>query len=170
MAYLGYIWIAIGLLLLIFGRRIYWLSVGAIGFALGFYIAPRFLGVEPAWLILVIALVAGIVCALLVYYLQRLAIGFVGFLAGGYLIVAILDAVRVQTGNYYWIAILIGGIIGAIFMTVLFDWTLIIISSLIGGWMIAQNLPVALEQPLPFVIFILLSIVGIVIQAGMKRK
>ncbi len=170
MAYLGYIWIVIGLLLLIFGRRIYWLSVGAIGFALGFYIAPRFLGAQPAWMILAIALVAGIVCAVLVYYLQRLAIGFVGFLAGAYLIVAILDAVRVQTGNYYWVAILIGGIIGAIFITILFDWTLIIISSLIGGWMIAQNLPVALEAPLPFVIFILLSIVGVVIQAGMKRK
>jgi len=170
MAYLSYIWIVIGLLLLIFGRRIYWLSVGAIGFALGFYLAPRFLGTEPAWLTLVVALFAGIVCALLVFFLQRLAIGFVGFLAGGYLIVAILDAVKVNAGNYYWIAIIIGGIIGAIFITVLFDWTLIIISSLIGAWMIAQNLPVPLEQPIPFVIFVLLSLVGVVIQAGMREK
>jgi hypothetical protein len=170
MAYLNYIWIVIGLLLLLLGRKIYWLSVGIIGFALGFFFAPRVLGSESAWLTLIIAIFAGILCALLARYLQTIAVGLVGFIAGGYLIVAILDAVRVQTGNYYWIAILIGGIIGAIFMTVLFDWTLIIITSLIGAWMISQNIPIPLEPPIPFVVFLVLGLVGVVIQAGMRKK
>lgn len=170
MAYLSYIWIVIGLLLLLVGRKIYWLSVGIIGFALGFFFAPRLLGTESAWLTLVIAIFAGILCALLARYLQKIAVGLVGFIAGGYLLVAILDAVRIETGNYYWIAILIGGILGAIFITVLFDWTLIVITSLIGAWMISQNLPISLEPPIPFVVFLLLGLVGIVIQAGTRRK
>ncbi len=61
----------VGAALLILGRKLFWVFVGAIGFVLGMDIASRFLQGRPDWLILIVALGAGVLGALLALFLQR---------------------------------------------------------------------------------------------------
>jgi ABC-type xylose transport system permease subunit len=57
-----------GILLLIMGRKLYWLSVGAIGFLLGYYIATRFFSIGESWINLLIAIISGFTLAFIIYF------------------------------------------------------------------------------------------------------
>src|SRR5437667_7889135 len=79
----------IGVVILFFGRKLFWLCVAAVGFAAGVELAPH-LAHEPSPLMaLTVALVLGFLGALLALFLQKIAIAVVGFLAGGKLANAI---------------------------------------------------------------------------------
>ena len=67
----------VGLAVLLLGRRLFWLFVGAAGFAVGLHVAPAVLN-GPEWLMVVVALVLGILGAVLAIFFQWLAIGLAG--------------------------------------------------------------------------------------------
>src|SRR5438094_3209652 len=99
--------ILIGAVILFFGRKLFWLCVAAVGFAAGFDVAAYFH--EPSVALqLAIALVLGFVGALLAMFLQKLAIGIAGFLAGGKLAVALVAAFLVQAPDHHWITFIVG--------------------------------------------------------------
>src|SRR5262249_17916531 len=75
--------IVVGVALLLFGRRLYWVFVAGIGFLTGLEFAPEVLPGQPNWVILVAALVAALVGALLAVMAQAFVIGAIGFVAGG---------------------------------------------------------------------------------------
>src|SRR5690606_5717280 len=100
----------LGLVVLLFGRQLFWLWVGVTGFLAGVTLSARFLSGQPNWIILLIGLIAGLVGALLAIVLQRLAIGIAGFVAGGYILVALLNLVGVTPGRLAWLPYVIGGI------------------------------------------------------------
>ena len=107
--------------------------------------------------------------ALFAILFQKLAVAVGGFLAGGYLLIELLKVLEVgTTGNYHWFLFIAGGLVGAICMSFLFGWTLIILSSLIGSIFILQTLH--LGQPLSKLVFICLTLLGMVIQFGLIRK
>jgi len=85
--------IILGGALLVAGRTLFWLFVGAAGFVTGMQLATRFTQSSegPA---IIIGLVIGLIFALLAIFLQRIAITIAGFLAGGY----ILTAMRCRSG------------------------------------------------------------------------
>lgn len=157
----------VGVIVLIFGRKLFWLCVAAVGFAAGVELAPQLLHQPTPLLQLSIALVLGFAGALIALLLQKVAIGIVGFAAGGRLAVGLAATFLVQAYNYYWLTFLIGGIIGAILLIALFDWALIVISSLVGAHLIVRaiTLPVAGES----IVFIGLTIVRIVVQMALFR-
>lgn len=163
------IWLRIlaGIGLLVFGRKLFWLFVGLIGFAAGIHLATRFFPGQPEWMVLAIALVAGVLGALLALFLQWLAIGLAGFLAGAYIVVRVLHVSGLGTSGINWILFLIGGIIGLILMIVLFDWALIILSSLVGAGLITENVHVAHSSGL--LLFIVLVIAGVVVQSRLMK-
>ena len=70
--------------LLVAGRKLFWLFVGAAGFLTGIQLADRFWQ-GPELLAIIIGLVIGIIFALLAIFLQGLVIGAAGFLIGGYI-------------------------------------------------------------------------------------
>ena len=74
--------LVVGLAVLLLGRRLFWLFVGAAGFAVGFTVAPAALPNSPEWLIVLAALVLGILGAVLAILLQWLAVGLGGFAPG----------------------------------------------------------------------------------------
>jgi MFS family permease len=159
-------WIDIfaGAVLLLFGRRLFWLFVGCIGFIAGFEIASRLIQGQPQWLIFLVALGVGLVGAVASIFLQRLVVGIAGFFAGGYFLSAV--AVAVLHNHHQpvpWIAYAMGGILGAILTMTLLDPALILLSSLAGATAIAQNAP--LNQSKQEILFIALLIFGIVVQA-----
>src|SRR5207247_9204667 len=111
----------IGLVILLFVRKLFWLCVAAIGFAAGVELAPHLVQDPSALLSLTIALLLGIIGALLALFLQKIAIAVLGFLAGGKLAGAIAAAFFVHYAQQSTIIFVIGGVIGALLLLVLFD-------------------------------------------------
>ena len=153
--------ILVGIFLLIFGRKLFWLFVAGIGFFAATGFSSQLFRSQPEWFILIFALATGIIGALLAVFLQRITIGLAGFLAGGYL------TLGVELARLAWLPLIIGGIVGAMLVVLLFDWALIVLSSLVGASLISQAIP--LEPLLGVLLFIGSLFVGIVIQAGMIR-
>jgi len=157
----------IGVIILFFGRKLFWLCVAAVGFAAGVEITPHLVHEPSTLLALSVALVLGLIGALLAIFLQKIAIAVVGFLAGGKLALAIAAAFFIQHASYTGITFLIGGIIGAILLLTLFDWALIALSSLIGAHLIQHT--IVLPPAGSTILFIGLATVGIIVQAAALR-
>jgi len=160
--------VVIGVVILFFGRKLFWLCVAAVGFAVGLQIAPMLVNEASSLLALVIALVLGLVGALLALFIQKVAIAVLGFLAGGKLATAIAAAFFVQYAQYSTIIFVIGGIIGAILLLALFGWALIVVSSFIGAYLIESA--IVLPPTGSTLVFIGLAIVGIFVQAASYRR
>ena len=162
--------ILIGVVILFFGRKLFWLCVAAIGFAAGVELAPHLVQDPSALLSLTIAVLLGIIGALLALFLQKIAIAVLGFLAGGKLAGAIAAAFFVHYAQHSTIIFVIGGVIGAILPLVLFDWALIVVSSLIGAHLIVYQSTIALPQSGSIILFIGLAVVGILVQVASLRR
>ncbi|HEY2800112.1 MAG TPA: DUF4203 domain-containing protein [Chthoniobacterales bacterium] len=160
--------ILIGALVLLFGRRLFWLFVAAVGFWIGFELTPQLLHHPPEWLTLVVAIVLGVIGAVLAFVLQKVAIAIAGFIVGGHIATALMAAFVNTHAQYHGIAFVIGGIIGAILLLVLFDWALIFFSSIAGADLITSNLHVPPKGAA--IIFIVLVIFGIFVQAAMFAR
>lgn len=158
----------IGAAILLFGRKLFWLCVAAVGFAAGVEIAPHLVQQPTPMLALTFALVLGFIGALLALFLQKIAIAVVGFLTGGKLATAISATFLVQHSTYVAIIFLIGGIIGALLLLALFDWALIVVSSVIGAYLIQSA--VALPQAGTAILFAALTLVGIIAQTMAMRR
>jgi hypothetical protein len=162
--------VVIGIAILFFGRRLFWLSVAAVGFAVGVEIAPLLVNEESSVLALVIALVLGVLGALLALFLQKVAITVLGFLAGGKLATAVAAAFFVQYAQHSTIIFVIGGIIGAILLLAVFGWALIVVSSFLGAYLIVFQDVIVLPQTGSTIVFIGLAILGIFVQAASFRR
>jgi hypothetical protein len=157
-----------GIAMLVMGRRLFWLFLGVVGFVFGFDFAERTIHGQPDSVILIIALLAGALGGVLAIFLQKLAVLAGGFFAGGYLLIELLKTLGVGTGDHHWILFIIGGVVGAILMSVVFGWALIILSSLIGSLLILQTFHFG--QQVSGLVFLCLAALGIVIQAGLIAK
>jgi len=160
--------VLIGIAILFFGRKLFWLTVAAVGFAVGVEIAPLLVNEPSSLLALLIALVLGILGALLALFLQKVAIAVLGFFAGGKLATAIAAAFFVHYAQYSTIIFVIGGIIGAILLLAVFGWALIVVSSFIGAYLIQSA--IVLPPTGSTLVFIGLAIVGIFVQAASFRR
>lgn len=158
----------VGAIVLLFGKKLFWLCVAAVGFAAGVELAPYFLHEPTPVLQLSIALVLGFAGALLALFLQKLAVGIVGFAAGGRLAVGLAASFTFERANSYWIVFIIGGVIGAILLLSLFSWALILLSSLLGAHLIVSA--ITLPQTGSTILLVGLTIVGVLVQAAMLRR
>ena len=160
----------IGIIILLFGRKLFWLCVAAVGFAAGVEIAPHLVHEPSPLLALTVALFLGLIGALLALFLQKIAIAVLGFLAGGKLAGAIAAAFLVQYAQYSTLIFLGGGVVGTILLLVLFDWALIVLSSLIGAHLIVFQGAITLPPSGSTIVFIGLTIIGILVQAASLRR
>lgn len=160
--------VLLGAAILFFGRQLFWLFVAAVGFAAGLEITPHLMQNPPTWLALAVALLLGLVGAVLALILQKIAVAVVGFVAGGRLTMAIAAGFSAEYAQHYVLPFIIGGIIGAIFLLVLFDWALIVFSSVEGAHLIGS----AIQLPATgaTVLFVVLIVLGIIVQASMMRR
>ena len=159
--------VILGGALLLVGRKLFWLFVGAIGFVIGIQVATRFF--HGSELITIFAgLVLGIIFAILAIFLESIAIAIAGFLGGGYILLSITALFGLDKGAVTWIAFIIGGIIGLVLISFLFDWALIIISSLAGASMVVSGINFGMATG--GLIFLILLIAGVLIQASELRR
>lgn len=157
-----------GAVLLFFGRKLYWLLVGVLGFLAGMTIAEKFLHGQSQMVFLIVACLGGILGTVLAIFLQKVAIAVAGFLAGGYFVNVLMASMALHFGQLDWAVVLIGAIIGAIFGIVLFDWALILFSSITGALLIVQS--VHLTSLMQAAAFIVLLIIGISVQSRFKSE
>src|SRR6202043_669417 len=94
-------------------------------------------------------------------------IAIAGFLAGGKLALALVTAFLVHGANYPGGTFIIGGVIGAILLLALFDWTLIVLSAVVGAYLICHT--IVLPQTGATILFVALAAIGIVVQATTFR-
>ena len=164
---LSVISLILGGALLIAGRKLFWLFVGAAGFVAGMQLTTQFWQ-GPELLAIIIGLVVGVVFALLAIFLQSVAIGAAGFLAGGYILTVLAGMIGLNQGAFSWIVYIIGGIIGVLLVVFLFDWAIITLSSLAGASLITQA--VVLPAGIAGVAFLALVIIGVVIQGSILQR
>jgi len=120
---------------------------------------------QPDWVLLFIALICGLIGIFLAVFLQRLAIAVAGFLAGALFATNFVVWVGLSIPPLF--PILLGGILGAILLSVMFDWALIFLSSVTGAIFIVQ--PLSLEPLLGMLAFVVLVVLGISVQARILR-
>jgi hypothetical protein len=153
----------VGLGVLLLGRRLFWLFVGAAGFAVGLHVAGGAFADGPEWLIVAAALVLGIVGAVLAVLFQWLAVGLGGFAAGLHVGLAAAGALGLH-GTWLWAGAFAAGIAVAALVLWLWDPVLILLSALVGAALLAPLVPVT-PGVRPW-IFVGLVVVGIAVQAS----
>lgn len=160
-----------GALLLLFGRRLFWLFVGCVGFIVGFDFASNLFQGQPQWLLLAIASGVGLLGAIASVFLQRLVVGIAGFFAGGYFLANLAPTLLTASAHpqaVQWIAYVVGGILGAILTMALLEPALIALSSLAGATAISQS--VSLNESNRGILFLALLIFGIIVQSIPHRS
>ncbi len=158
-----------GTILLVMGRRLFWLFVSCLGFAVAYTHAGRFLTGQPEYVIMTIAVICGVAGALIAVFFQEIAVGISGFMAGVYLTLYLIAAAGFGSSQFVWLIGIGGGIIGAVFLVFVFDWTLVLLSAMTGASLIVQSgvlsyLPIPANPHTPAIAFLVLVILGCAVQ------
>jgi len=158
---LAFLNVLIGGALLLAGRKLFWLLVGAIGFLVGLEVASR-IPFRSELVLILSVLALGVIFALTAIFLETVAISMAGFLGGGFVLMRIAALFGIDGGPARIVAFVAGGILGVILVVWFFNLTLITISSLAGASMVVNGLSVRhADRPL---LFLGLAVLGILIQ------
>ena len=166
--YIEIAYIMLGIVLLMLGRKLFWLFSGAIAFVFGVEFIPMILHGQSQYVIWIIALVLSIIAIILAFVVQKIGLGIAGFMAGGYVAMSIVNELGINIPWLPWVLFAIGAIIGVVFTLVLFDWALIVLSSLSGSFLIVQVTDFSL--PLTKILFVLLVALGIATQTAITKS
>ncbi len=168
--------IAIGSILLLAGRRLFWLLAAAAGFMLGLFVTQSLLPDSSDTVRLIIPLATGALFAVLALVGLRFVINFVGFVAGGIGLSWLFTAFSftpAEPSTLLAAAIFIaGGFAGAFLLSRLFDLGLVALSALIGAGLALRGLGelVALPDALGAIPLIVLMVIGVAVQLGASRR
>jgi hypothetical protein len=153
----------LGAALLVVGRRLFWIFVGAVGFIAGLEWGATVIGKQPETVRLIFALAVGVVGAVLAVFLQRFAVALAGGVIGGMFFVRLAETAGFAGQSVPLFAFILGAVLAALLVLVLFDWALIIFSSLAGGTVLADLF--VPQRTLEMIVALILCIVGIVVQS-----
>jgi Domain of unknown function (DUF4203) len=162
--------IVVGLIELLFGRRLFWVFVAAGGFLFGWFVAPAIWENIPDWTRIVVGVVLGLILAGLAKFFTRAMVAVGGFLIFGPATVVAVDRLGgsvPQGSNNYWIAFAVGGVVGAVLLGIFFNWALIILSSLVGAGATVAGIEYftgTQRKWLEWVLLIVLLVIGLVFQ------
>ena len=166
--YIDIVYIILGIMLLMLGRKLFWLFSGAIAFIFGVEFIPLFLRGQSQHVIWIIALVLSIIAIILAFVMRKIGLGVAGFMAGGYVAMSIVNELGFNIPWLPWILFAAGGIIGVALTLILFDWALIFLSSLSGAFLIVQVTGFSLH--LTKILFVFLVAMGIAAQAAITKS
>lgn len=157
----------VGVVLLLFGRKIFWLVVAVAGAVFAYRLTAGW--AETQETALLIALVAAGLGAFLAFVIQKLAIRVVGFILGAGGTAWLLDA---GVGGLTWpeanglalLVLVVGGFVGVLLVGGLFELVLIVLSALVGAGLILGPFP--LEGVVEAIVFGVLAVIGMLVQSG----
>ena len=155
------IMIAVGLVLLVAGWRVYEFIIVIAGAMVGAAIATSLVATPDNVTYLIVLLIGGVIGAVLSMFLYYVAVFLIGMHFGILLTNGLATTFTLQPVSP--LVLLIGGVIGGVILLGLSFQFLIILSSLVG----AQLLVVALGLPTIWVLVI--ALIGILLQFGLTR-
>jgi hypothetical protein len=156
--------IALGLVVLVYGNRLALFGAG-IGALLGIAFLRFLPGTQESWLWLILPVGLAILFALgagLAKGLLGLVTLALGALAGGVIVLAVLDLFGLDLGLVGWLLALVGAVIGAGLLSRFKEWTLIVLASLVGALLTVRGL----QMLIPFVQGFIASLIGLVLAGG----
>jgi len=163
-----------GGVLLLFGRRLFWLFVGLVGAVAALVIATEWVGLEAGTPSLLAAVAAGLVGALLAILVQKAAVAVVGFLAGVWGALVLLQMTASSATSLFdlpalqTVLALVAGVVGAVVAAQVFDAALVVLSALTGSLLLVAGLgfvgSVALAS------FFALAVFGVLAQTRGRRR
>lgn len=166
--YLDIVYILLGIILLMLGKKLFWLFSGAIAFVFGLEFLPLVLRGQSPHIILISALVLSIIAIVLSFLFQKVGLSLAGFMAGVYVAMSIVNELRVNIPWLPWVLFVVGGMTGIVLTLVLFDLALIFLSSLSGAFLIVQVMKFSL--PLTKILFVFLVCIGIATQTVITKS
>ncbi len=114
--------LVVGGVFLVLGRKLFWFFVGMVGFLVGMEFAGLMRTDIPEWMLLVLALGAGMIGAMTAIFAERIAFAVAGFYAGAY--VLLLGARTFGAVDGSTVAFVVGGVMGAVVAAYVVDWAL----------------------------------------------
>jgi hypothetical protein len=160
--------LAAGVILLLFGRRLFWLLVAAIGFFVGLGLADAYLSVDAEALRWTLGIVAGVVAALAMVFVQRFAISAAGALAAGYSTYWYLSLSWDPLEFWAWGLVAGAAVVGLLIARTVFGFGLIFVSALSGATLILEG--AGSEAATSRWLFLVLVVVGTAVQASWRPR
>ncbi len=160
--------VVIGALLILFGRKLYWLAAGVVGFGAVFMLTRRLVPELSPEALLITAVVAGIVGAALAIFAHKVLLGLVGGAGGALIGLWQAQAWGVEQGVGWLVAAVVGGLLGAWLVAKLFEFALVLLSSLLGAQLVVDGLTPPSKWVLP--VFVVLVAVGLLAQLRGRRR
>jgi hypothetical protein len=167
--------IVLGLMLLGFGKRM-WLFGAGVGAVVGLALLRFLPGAQDGWLGFLV--VFGL--AILFAVGSGVAKGFIGLitlalgaLAGGAIVLLVLDLFGLDWGLVNWLLALVGAVIGAGVMSRFKDWAIIILAAIVGALLCTRGLQLlipALDGFIASLITLVLAGGSVVYQGGLLSK
>lgn len=155
--------VALGILLLVFGRRLFWLAVAALGFGIGFS-AARFVVGDATGVSWVAGVVVGAAGALLAVLVQRVAVIVAGGVLGAAGAAALLQR-HATFGTGVELAVVLGAaLLGAALALGVFALALRLVTSAVGAGLVTEAL--ALSREWSLALFAVLWVTGFLAQGG----
>ena len=154
-----------GGLLLVLGRRLFWLFVGVVGFVVAFRLTGAYLDAGAAGL--AAAAIVGLLGAAAAVLVQRLAVTLAGFAAGAVGLLWLAEQLDWPLGPLTVAAAVVAGIAGAWLVRRLFELGLVVLSALVGAALVVEGLGLeSTRGPL----FVALAAIGAVVQLAGRRR
>jgi hypothetical protein len=162
--------IVLGIVVLLFGRRMVVLAAG-IGALLGIgllqFLPGAQVGIGAVLLVFGLALAGGIL-GFFVKGLSHLIVMILGFIAGGALVLAGLDALAVDLNLMAFVVASLGGLVAAVLANRFYDWAVIALAGLVGAALTMRGLQLFMPSLVGWIgmlIGVALAVLGIVYQS-----
>jgi hypothetical protein len=167
--------IVLGLMLLGFGKRM-WLFGAGVGAAVGLAILRFLPGAQDGWFGFIVIFGLAILFAVgsgLAKGLIGLITLALGALAGGAIVLMVLDMFGLDWGLVNWLLALVGAVIGAGLMSRFKDWAIIILAAFVGALLCTRGLQLlvpSLSDVFASLITVVLLAASILYQGGILGK
>lgn len=169
-AYSEPVLLAVGAILLLFGRKLYWLALGALGFLAGLFLVDKYMSLSGN-MELAVAAVMGLAGIVFAIFLQKLAVTLGGFALGALVAYYLATPFAEQLQYQIWWVALVGAVLGVCFAAFLFNAALVLVSAVLGGLLVASGLAgsLSLERTEETIAFVVATVIGVVIQTRGKK-
>ena len=156
----------LGALLLVAGRRLFWMLIGVAGFLAGMWLADLIFQPQSEAVRWGIGILAGLIGIGLSKLFQRMAVGMAGFFLGGSAAVEVFGLDLSGGEPKALIFFVIAGVLGAILAGWLFEVALIVFSSYLGAMLVID----ALGLPETAIMLGVLFTAGVLVQASLETR
>jgi hypothetical protein len=163
----------LGGVLLLFGRRLYFLLLGVAGFALGWtlgsspLLADLGLALGPGAR-LAVGLVLGVLVAMLAVFVHNVALVLGGAALGAVAGIMLVDVLALPWEVWTWLLVIASTLVGALLVRGVFAVALVVVSAFLGANLILGVLPLVGSPAL--LTGLGLWILGILVQSSSRRK